>query len=134
MGWRLRASDERLATGRRLTTGRDSAGEVFATLGDPTRRRILTLVADREGATASALARELPISRQAVQKHLASLESAGLVTAARQGRERVFRVTPGPLSDAVGWIADVGAEWDDRLAALRSHLDPNRVGTPRAGP
>lgn len=112
-----------------MSARRDPASEVFATLGDPTRRRILTLVADREGATASALARELPISRQAVQKHLASLESAGLVTATRQGRERVFRVTPAPLSDAVGWIADVGAQWDDRLAALRSHLEPGSVGT-----
>jgi DNA-binding transcriptional ArsR family regulator len=101
---------------------KEQADAVFAALSDASRRRVFSLVADRGEATASGLARELPISRQAVHKHLASLEAAGLVDGARRGRERVYRATPAPLSDAVGWMAEVGAEWDDRLAALRGYL------------
>ena len=115
-----------------MNLDRDPADAIFGALADPTRRRILSLVAERGNATASGLARELPISRQAIQKHLASLEAAGLVKAAREGRERVFRATPAPLSDAVGWMAEVGAQWDDRLAALRRHLGRRSVGAPRA--
>jgi DNA-binding transcriptional ArsR family regulator len=95
---------------------------VFDALADPTRRQVLSLVGDHGEATASALARELPVSRQAVQKHLASLTAAGLVASRRQGREVHYRVTPAPMSDAVGWMAEVGGQWDKRLAALARHL------------
>ena len=95
---------------------------VFDALADPTRRQVLSLVGERGEATASALARELPVSRQAVQKHLASLTSAGLVASRREGREVLYRVTPAPMSDAVGWMAEVGGQWDSRLAALARHL------------
>jgi DNA-binding transcriptional ArsR family regulator len=64
----------------------------------------------------------LPISRQAVVKHLSTLERAGLLEREREGRDVRYRVTPEPLSDAVSWIAAVGGEWDARLAALRSSL------------
>ena len=60
----------------------------------------------------------LPISRQAVVKHLGALTDAGLLERERAGREVRYRVTPAPLSDAVSWMAHVGAQWDDRLAAL----------------
>ena len=91
---------------------------VFSALGDPTRRRMIESLAACETATATALARELPITRQAVSKHLAALRGAELVSADRVGRETRYRLEPRPLADAARWIAGVGAEWDTRLADL----------------
>jgi len=95
---------------------------VFAALSDPTRRQVLSLIGERGEASASQLARLLPVSRQAVQKHLASLAAAGLVADRRDGREVLYRLTPAPMSDAMSWMASVGAQWDERLAALNRHL------------
>ena len=100
----------------------DRSAEVFAALSDSTRRRLLDHLSRRGPASATELAGALPISRQAVSKHLALLEEAGLVAGERAGRERRFRLTPAPLSEAVSWITAVGAEWDDRLDALRRQL------------
>jgi DNA-binding transcriptional ArsR family regulator len=101
-----------------MSPGPDRTEAVFSALADPTRRRVLARLS--EGAmTASGLARELPVSRQAIAKHLAALQEAGLVTGERAGRERRYRLTPAPLTDAVGWMATVGAEWDERLSRLR---------------
>jgi DNA-binding transcriptional ArsR family regulator len=100
----------------------DRAGAVFGALADPTRRALLSSIADQRSATATELASELPISRQAVLKHLTALADAGLLDRERAGREVRYRVTPEPLSDAVSWMADVGAQWDDRLGALRRQL------------
>ena len=100
----------------------DPAGPVFGALSDPTRRRLLATLAERRSATATELASELPVSRQAVLKHLSALSAADLVTSRRSGREVHYRLTPAPLSDAMSWMADVGAEWDERLAALQRHL------------
>jgi DNA-binding transcriptional ArsR family regulator len=97
--------------------------DVFSALADPSRRRLLETLARRE-ATATELAADLPVTRQAVAKHLAALREAGLVDARRAGRETRYRLTPGPLEDAVAWIAEVGDAWDARLAALRRHLGP----------
>jgi DNA-binding transcriptional ArsR family regulator len=104
----------------------DDAGqgsEVFAALADPTRRHLIQKLASRGAASATALAAELPISRQAVSKHLAALGDAGLVQSQRAGREILYELQPAPLEDAAAWIAEVGAEWDDRLARLRSLLE-----------
>ena len=90
---------------------------VFGALADPTRRSLLSALAERP-ATATELSGEFPISRQAVVKHLGALAEAGLVTRERAGREVRYSVTPAPLSGAVSWIAAVGAQWDERLAAL----------------
>ena len=98
------------------------ADEVFTALSDPTRRAVLELIGGHGEATASQLARELPVSRQAVQKHLSSLAAAGLVADRREGREVRYRITPAPMSEAMTWMATVGGEWDARLAALRRHL------------
>jgi DNA-binding transcriptional ArsR family regulator len=95
---------------------------VFAALADPTRRRLMTLLDDRGPATATQLAMELPVTRQAVQKHLSGLAGAGLVSTERAGREVRYRLTPAPLSDAMAWMATVGAQWDNRLAALQRHM------------
>ena len=99
----------------------DRAGAVFGALGDPTRRRLLSALAQRP-ATATELADDLPISRQAVVKHLTSLKDAGLLERERAGRDVRYRVTPAPLSEAVSWMAEVGSHWDKRLAALTRTL------------
>jgi DNA-binding transcriptional ArsR family regulator len=106
--------------------GRDSAGVVFGALADPTRRQLLSAIADRPAVTATELAAELPISRQAVLKHLVALEHAGLLDRQRAGREVRYRLTPEPLSDAVSWMTTVGGQWDDRLAALGKQLGSGR--------
>jgi DNA-binding transcriptional ArsR family regulator len=92
--------------------------DVFAALSDPSRREVLRSVATRPELTASRLAGELPITRQAVAKHLAALQKAGLVEPRREGRETRYTLTPAPLVDAMDWMAEVGAEWDTRLARL----------------
>jgi DNA-binding transcriptional ArsR family regulator len=95
---------------------------VFGALSDPRRRELLRAIAEQPQATATQLAAELPISRQAVLKHLTALADAGLVDRHRSGREVRYRVTPQPLSDAVSWMAGVGAQWDKRLARLQRQL------------
>jgi ArsR family transcriptional regulator, cadmium/lead-responsive transcriptional repressor len=92
--------------------------EVFGALADPTRREVMLSLAEQPGLTASRLAGELPMTRQAVAKHLAALDRAGLVAARREGRETRYTLTPAPLGDAMRWMDDVGAEWDARLAKL----------------
>lgn len=91
---------------------------VFAALADPTRRTIMGVVARQGGASASALARHLPISRQGVAKHLLVLEEAGLLSRLRHGREVRYRTRTEPIDEAMAYLAGVAAEWDDRLAAL----------------
>jgi DNA-binding transcriptional ArsR family regulator len=93
--------------------------DVFAALADPTRRRLVEWLSEGGPATATQLARRLPISRQAVVKHLGILAGAGLVLADRQGREVRFRLRSGPLADAMEWMAALAARWDERLEALR---------------
>ena len=100
----------------------DRSAEVFAALADPTRRRVIDHLSRKGPASATELAGTLPVSRQAVAKHLALLEEAGLVAGERAGRERRFRLTPGPLAEVVSWMASVGSEWDERLDALRRNL------------
>jgi DNA-binding transcriptional ArsR family regulator len=97
-------------------------GPVFAALADPTRREVVRLLAQRPGLTASALAGELPISRQAIAKHLAQLRDAGLAEAEHAGRETRYRLTPEPLTGAMAWMAEAGGRWDTRLDRLKRRL------------
>lgn len=97
-------------------------GAVFAALSDPTRRSVLQAVARSKSVTATELAAEMTVSRQALAKHLQLLAEAGLVSAERNGRERRYTLTPAPFTDAMDWMADVGAAWDTRLARLQRHL------------
>jgi DNA-binding transcriptional ArsR family regulator len=85
----------------------------------------LRTIAEQPEATATQLAAQLPISRQAVLKHLTALAHAGLVDRERSGREVHYRLTPKPLTEAVSWMADVGAEWDGRLATLKRQFGPS---------
>jgi DNA-binding transcriptional ArsR family regulator len=95
------------------------ADEVMAALADPTRWRVLSLLAERGEATATTLAGELPVSRVAVVKHLAVLDRAGLVEGARRGREVRYRVRPERLEQAARWMAGLATQWDARLAAIK---------------
>jgi DNA-binding transcriptional ArsR family regulator len=98
--------------------GDDRIGAVFAALADPTRRLVVRTLSEQPDLTASRLAGELPMTRQAVAKHLVALDRAGLVEGRREGRELRYSLTPAPLTDAMDWMAAVGAQWDDRLAKL----------------
>ena len=101
-----------------------AAVAVFTALADPTRRAILAELARNGPATATDLADRLPISRQAIAKHLGLLADAGLVGAATGERRRVrYRVQPGPIAVAQSFLAALATDWDDRLRALRDHLD-----------
>lgn len=95
------------------------ADGVFAALADPTRWRVLDLLAERGEGTATSLAGELPVSRVAVVKHLAVLDRAGLVEGRREGREVRYRVRTEPLGETARWMAAVAATWDHRLAAIK---------------
>jgi DNA-binding transcriptional ArsR family regulator len=107
-------------------TGRVDA--IFDALGDPSRRSLVRAIAARGDATATELAAELPVTRQAVAKQLTALADAGLLQATRSGRETRYAVTPEPLGDAMAWMVDVGARWDDRLARLGTSLARARGG------
>ena len=96
----------------------DDPGPVFAALADPTRRTIFERLAREGDTTATTLASGLPVTRQAVSKHLAALEDAGLIAGQRQGREHRYAPSPAPLAEAAQWMARVGGEWDERLARL----------------
>jgi DNA-binding transcriptional ArsR family regulator len=96
---------------------------VFDALSDPTRRRVVETLARGGTVTASGLASQLPITRQAVAKHLTALHGADLVSSSRIGRETHYKLRPQPLDEAAHWIQMVSAEWDDRLEALRRSLE-----------
>lgn len=98
---------------------REPPDELFAALADATRRSILRAVAEQGPVTATALADDLPVTRQAVAKHLALLRGAGLVTAERAGRETRFTAATAPLGDLATWAESTGRRWDDRLDRLR---------------
>ena len=93
--------------------------QVFAALADPTRRQLLELLGGQAAASATALAGQLPVSRQAVVKHLAVLEQSDLVTRRRDGREVVFTVRPERLAATASWMTSVAASWQERLQLLK---------------
>lgn len=97
----------------------ETVDTVIAALADPTRRKVLDLIAAQGEATATTLAERLPISRQAVVKHLAVLNAAGLVSCSRVGREARYTVRPAALDTTAQWMASLAADWDRRLARIK---------------
>ena len=95
-------------------------GAVFAALADPTRRALFESLVHGGDVTATGLAARLPVTRQAVGKHLAVLERAGLVRARRVGREARFAPRTAGLTAAADWLTVLAAEWDQRLARIRA--------------
>jgi DNA-binding transcriptional ArsR family regulator len=105
------------------------AEQVFAALADPTRRAILAALASGGPATATDLAARLPITRQAIAKHLALLAGAGLVTAEPGERRRVrYRVRSAPMQVAQQFLAALARDWETPLGALKDHLDQSARG------
>jgi DNA-binding transcriptional ArsR family regulator len=105
----------------------DDVGHLFAALADPTRRRVVETMM-REGSTSvPALCATLPITRQAVAKHIATLDHAGLIERAPgQGREVRYRLREGALAPASEWLRDAEAAWDGRLARLKGTVERGR--------
>jgi DNA-binding transcriptional ArsR family regulator len=100
------------------------AEAVFASLAEPTRRSILSTLAARGPTTATDLAGLLPISRQAITKHLELLAAAGLVLAEPGERRRIrYRVNAAPMAIAESYLAALAHDWDSRLARLQRALD-----------
>jgi DNA-binding transcriptional ArsR family regulator len=115
----------------------DPLDDLFDALADPTRRGLFTRLLRHGPDTATRLSAGLPVTRQAVVKHLQALADAGLATPERSGREVRYRANPEPLTTAVGWLVEAGARWDRRLARLermattpRSSAD-DAVASPR---
>ena len=107
------------------------AEQVFAALADPTRRTILATLAADGPTTATDLADRLPITRQAIAKHLALLAEAGLVTAEPGERRRVrYRVRPAPMQVAQQFLAALARDWDRSLDTLTAHLERSARGRP----
>jgi DNA-binding transcriptional ArsR family regulator len=99
--------------------GTASPDELLAALADPTRRQLLEMLVSGGPATASTLAAGLPITRQAVVKHLAMLQRAGLVTSSKHGRDVRFDVRTARLTQTADWLTSLAAQWDRRLAAIK---------------
>jgi len=92
--------------------------ELWSAVGDPTRRRMLDLLLADGTATATSLAERLPVTRQAVAKHLVVLDRAGLVHGTAAGREHRYRIDDAQLARAAGQLASVGSSWDGRLRRI----------------
>src|SRR5512141_2147117 len=93
--------------------------ELWSAVGDSTRRRMLDLLLTDGGGTATTLSRQLPVTRQAVAKHLGVLHGVGMVQVRPSGRERIYEVSQAQLARAVAQLAEVGATWDARLHRIK---------------
>jgi predicted transcriptional regulator len=105
----------------------ESEDRVFTALADATRRRVLTRLAQSSPKTATQLAREFPISRQGIVKHLDLLAQAGLVQAQTRGREKRYLFDPTALQTASAWIETIGKHWDERLQRLKSFIEDENI-------
>lgn len=93
--------------------------ELWSAVGDPTRRRMLDLLVASGGGTATTLSERLPVTRQAVAKHLGVLDRVGLVHGTTAGRERRYEVDEAQLARAIAQLSAVGAAWDARLQQIK---------------
>jgi ArsR family transcriptional regulator, cadmium/lead-responsive transcriptional repressor len=106
--------------------------ELWSAIADPSRRRVLDLLVSHGEVSASWLAGRVPFTRQAVSKHLAVLEQAGLVSRRKQGREVLYRVQAGRLDQATRAMAALAAQWDRRLATIKRLAEAAHELGPRA--
>jgi DNA-binding transcriptional ArsR family regulator len=103
-------------------TAAEARDAVFRALSDPTRRAILDRLRRREHGV-SALCEPFAMTQPAISQHLRVLSDAGLVRSRKEGRERIYRISPGPLRHAFDWLAHFEAFWNERLDALGNYLD-----------
>jgi DNA-binding transcriptional ArsR family regulator len=97
----------------------DPDDDLWAAIADPSRRRVLDLLVERGEASASSLAGLVPFSRQAVSKHLAVLEQAGLISRRKLGREVLYQVDAARLDQATRAMTEVARQWDRRLDSIK---------------
>ena len=107
--------------------------ELWSAIADPSRRQVLDLLVSNGGVSASWLAGRVPFSRQAVSKHLVVLERAGLISRRKQGREVLYQVDADRLDQAARVMAELAAQWDRRLAAVKrlaetAHTENRKTG------
>jgi len=114
-------------------SSREPDDELWAAIGDPTRRRVLDSLLAGGPGTASGLSRELPVSRQAIAKHLAVLERVGLVEAEPAGREVRYGVNSEQFARAVAQLAAVSRVWDVRLQRIKSIAESIQRTRPTSG-
>jgi ArsR family transcriptional regulator, cadmium/lead-responsive transcriptional repressor len=110
--------------------------DLWSAIGDPTRRTMIDLLLAGGSGTATALSERLPVTRQAVSKHLAVLDRVGLVHAAPAGRERHYQVDEAQLARAVAQLSEVGATWDARLRRIKQlaeEIERNRTDNQKEG-
>lgn len=100
-------------------TGATVDDDLWSAVGDPTRRRMLDLLLAEGRGTATTLSQRLPVSRQAIAKHLTVLDRVGLVHGTPSGRERLYEVDEAQLARAVAQLASVGATWNARLRRIK---------------
>jgi len=93
--------------------------DVWSAIGDPTRRRMIDLLLVDGSGTPTSLSERLPVTRQAVSKHLAVLDRVGLVHVTPEGREMRYRVDEAQLARAVAQLSEVGSTWDTRLRRIK---------------
>jgi DNA-binding transcriptional ArsR family regulator len=110
-----------------MTTAVDD--DLWSAIGDPMRRRILDLLLTDGGGTATSLSDRLPVTRQAVAKHLGVLDRVGLVHVAPAGREMRYRVDDAQLARAAAQLAEVGSIWDARLRSIKRIAEGLRRST-----
>ena len=101
----------------------DTQQRIFVALADPTRRALIERLSAEGDQTSTELAKELPITRQGVSKHLNILAEAKLVTVRQKGRDRYYTLQPQQLNEAITWVDRVRAQWERRLTALAAYLD-----------
>jgi DNA-binding transcriptional ArsR family regulator len=110
----------------------DSTG-VFAALSDPTRQQLIEWLSVEPVGTATGFAARLPISRQAISRHLSELEEAGLVTSSKVGRETRYSLETAAMQEAVDWLTTRARRWDNALERLQRHVEQDQdIGPHRA--
>jgi predicted transcriptional regulator len=106
-----------------MTAQTASAATLFDALGDPNRLRIIVRLCDLGPSSTSQVSGVVPVTRQAATKHLQLLESAGLVTSSRRGRERVWTVQTEPLAQASDYLTQLSRRWDAAVDRLRAFVE-----------
>ena len=117
-----------------MTSPAQTDDELWSAIGDPSRRQVLDLLVTNGAVSASWLAGRVPFSRQAVAKHLAVLERAGLISRRKQGREVLFQIDAARLDQAARAMAELAAQWDRRLAAIKRLAEAAHAENPRRNP
>lgn len=106
-----------------MSTDEEQRQRLFHAIADPTRRKLVEILATDGEKTPTELAQGLPITRQGVSKHMLILANAGLVEVRQAGRDRYYKLVPEKLAETTNWVDKVKAQWNARLSALARFLD-----------